>query len=77
MQIDHKTYSLCEAVADLVMDMEDAIARNAWQPPPDSRERVALCIKWALEFEAQNADRVWDGEYLEEIHQFFLRKISQ
>lgn len=73
-QLPKATYSLCEVVADLAMNMQDAIDREVWAPPPDSRERVRLCIEWAVEFEAKHAGRVWDGEYLEEIDEFFRLK---
>lgn len=62
-------YDFAEAVADL-----SAMFTNpdfAPEVPEDSRETVRLVIEWAEIFQARNADREWDGEYLEEIEAFF------
>lgn len=60
------SYSLCEAVADIAMNL--ALAPRH---PEDSRETISLAIEWAEAFEAKNKDREWDGEYIEEIDAYF------
>ena len=74
--IDPKTYSLCEAVADLVWNYVADIKDGKISGPADSRELVHSCIEWAAEFEAKNKGREWDGEYMEEIDEFYLQKIN-
>jgi hypothetical protein len=74
--LNPKTYSLLEAAVDIAMIVQWAIEENKWTPPQDSRDCVSMVISAAQEFEEKNADRVWDGEYLEEIEHFTLRKLD-
>ena len=69
--LDNKTYSLCEAVADL-----SANFIVAPKIPADSRAMTALCIGWAVEFEEKYGGREWDGEYIEVIDEFFAAKYA-
>jgi hypothetical protein len=55
-----------ETVSDLTLQFAEAEFL-----PQDSRELPRLVIEWAEIFEARNAGREWDGEYLEEIETFF------
>ncbi len=65
-----KTYSLCEAVADLAHNFAAAPVR-----PGDSREVVTLCINWAYAFEKKHARTVWGedpgAEYIDAIDAHF------
>lgn len=65
-------YSFGEAVADLARNF----ALKEWWPE-DSREFTRLCVEWATEFEVLHHDRVWDGEYIEEIDAFFDKKYAE
>ena len=69
--MDTKTYSLCECVYDITTVMDEFKFEVE-----DSRERARLAIIWAEEFDQQNADREWDGEYMEEIEAFAISKIN-
>jgi hypothetical protein len=75
--IDPKTYSLCEAVADLAWLYCDAIHDGSALRPSDSREITHRAIEWAAEFEALHADEKWiDRTYLDEIETFFTQKLE-
>jgi hypothetical protein len=72
--MDKPTYSLCEVVADLMWNLATDLESGKVAPIPDSREVVRRVIEWAEEFEAKNAGREWDGEYVEEIDAFYAEK---
>lgn len=69
--MDTKTYCLCECVYDITTVMDEFKFEVE-----DSRERARLAIIWAEEFDQRNADREWDGEYMEEIEEFAVSKIN-
>ena len=73
--MDKKTYSLCEAVADIAY----LAGRNGFRTD-DSREGISLFIQWAEEFERENQDVEWgidiDMDYIDEIIGFTLNKIK-
>lgn len=70
-----KTYSLCEAVADI-----SYIAGNKKYYSGDSRSDIAKFIEWAKEFERINKSVNWgvddDKDYIESINEFALLKIK-
>ncbi len=67
-----KTYSLCEAVADIAINFAVQSIH-----PDDSRELIRLVIEWAEIFEARNKGREWDGEYIQEIDSFFFEQYNE
>jgi hypothetical protein len=71
-----RVYSLSEAVADLTWNLTSDMEAGKVGHIPDSREVIRLCIEWANEFEAKNAGREWDGEYMEAIDAFYTEKIK-
>ena len=74
MKKTDRVYSLCEAVADLSMNMA-LVDENS--RPEDSRSVIAAVIQWATLFEQKNEGRLWDGEYIEKIDQFFVDKFTE
>jgi hypothetical protein len=75
--MDKKTYSLCEVLADLAFNAGHDHGKGVWTPRPDSRELMRQLIEWAEEFERENADREWDGEYMGAVEDFYRKKIEQ
>ena len=75
--MNERTYSLCEALADLSLMVGHDLATNSIRRPPDSRELIRQLIEWADEFERTNAGREWDGEYMEAIGEFYQAKIRE
>ena len=65
--MDEKTYSLCEAVADIAY-----IAGNKKYYSGDSRADIRHFIELATEFEQLHKDTVWGQEldYITEITKF-------
>lgn len=70
-------YGFGEAVFDLALNWGHAYALQTKAVPEDSREMARLVIEWAEEFETRNEDREWNGEYMEEIDQFFELKYRE
>ena len=71
---DDQVYYLCEAVADIAMNMQ----AKEWEwKPEDSRRVISIIISWATEFENMNHGRIWDGEYMDEIDAFFEKKYKE
>jgi hypothetical protein len=71
-KLSNSQYSLCEAVSDISMSMGYYGFRF-----PDSRVSVSKSIEWAEEFEQKNKGREWDGEYLDEIDAFAVKKMRE
>lgn len=69
--IPDEVYWLAEAVADLA-----ASFAHAERHPNDSRELPRLVIEWARLFEDRHAGFKWDGEYIEEIDDFFVEQYA-
>ncbi len=44
---------------------------------PDSRETFDTLLGWANEFNTKNVGRQWDGEYMEEVDDFFEAKVAE
>jgi len=72
--MDESTFSLCEAVADLAWNM-GTVRDEAY--PEDSRAAIQAIIQWAEDFEAMNKGREWDGEYMEEIDAYFVKRFVE
>ncbi len=72
--INKKTYSLCEAVADIAY-----IAAEEKYVTEDSREKISQFIEWAVHFEYIHRNIEWgnDLDYIHSIYQFTIFKISQ
>lgn len=68
-----KTYSLCEAVADIAY-----AAGSKGFTTEDSRGTIALFIQWAVEFEQLNEGVKWgEGlDYIESIDDFIEGKMT-
>ena len=71
-KLSNSQYSLCEAVSDISMSMGHYGFRY-----PDSRVSVSKSIEWAEEFEKINRDREWDGEYIDAIDAFSVKKMKE
>lgn len=71
-----KTYSLCEAVADIAY-----IASKENYETADSRKMIAQFIEWAQEFEWLHKNVEWGvnflPEYIDSINCFTIFKIKQ
>ncbi|HRO46568.1 hypothetical protein [Agriterribacter sp.] len=71
-----KTYSLCEAVADIAY-----IASKENYETADSRKMICQFIEWAQEFEYMHKDVKWGvnfpPEYIDSINHFTIFKIKQ
>ena len=71
-----KTYSLCEAVADIAF-----IASKENYKTADSRKIISQFIEWAQEFEHLHKNVEWGvnfpPEYIDSIYYFTIFKIKQ
>ena len=71
-----KTYSLCEAVADISYIAGETKYRTA-----DSREMISQFNEWAKEFEYLHRNIEWGVnsslEYIDSIYHFTIFKINQ
>lgn len=70
-------YRFSEAVFDLAFNWGHAAALQTKTVAEDSQEMARLVIEWAEEFETKNEGREWNGEYTEEIDQFFEEKYRE
>lgn len=75
-KLNRKTYSLCEAVADIAL-----LAGQREFYSGDSRADISEFIRWAQEFEEINKGVEWgvtDGrEYIDEIEKFAEEKMKE
>ncbi|MGE5433047.1 MAG: hypothetical protein ACM3QX_18360 [Syntrophomonadaceae bacterium] len=75
-ELPAKTYSLCEAVADLALNAGEFKLHEMIH---DSRQLISDIIQWARDFEEAHKKTNWgiDADYIEEIDKYFAGKAEE